>query len=243
MQKISQKHLKWIKRLHQKKNRDIEQCFIVEGVKICEEVIQNHPQRIKNIICTQEYLSHISKKLRAKTSIISPLELSKISSLKTPNSILLVLFKETQIKFDHSKKVILLDDVQDPGNLGTLLRTADWFGITQFVCSLKTVDLYNSKTIQASMGSFLRINVWYQDLNEFLAKIKLNVGGALLEGKEFEEKDIQSVNALILGNESRGISEKLRQHIHVPLKIKRYGNAESLNVAIAGGIIMEHWTK
>ena len=243
MQKISQKHLKWIKNLHKKKNRDLEQCFIVEGVKICNEVIQDHPKKIKDIICTHEHLEHISTKLHAKTYTLSPAELSRISALKTPNSILLVLHKESKLKFNQSKKVILLDDIQDPGNLGTLVRTADWFGITQFVCSLKTVDLYNSKTLQATMGSFLRINVWYQDLEEFLAKNKLNIGGALLEGKEFEDSEIQSMNALILGNESRGISKKLRQHINLPLKIKSHGNAESLNVAIAGGIFMEHWVK
>ena len=93
------------------------------------------------------------------------------------------------------------------------------------------------------MGSFLRINVWYQDLNEFLTKNELQVGGALLEGKEFETKELQGMDALVLGNESRGISENVRQHIGLPLKIKSYGNAESLNVAIAGAIFMEHWVK
>ena len=243
MQKISQKHLKWIKSLHQKKNRDLEQCYIVEGIKICDEVMKDHPHRIKDIICTNEYLDKISTKLHAKTYTLPPTELTRISTLKTPNAILLVMHKETKLKFDQGKKVILLDDVQDPGNLGTLLRTADWFGITQFVCSLKTVDLYNSKTLQATMGSFLRINVWYQDLDEFLCKNKLEVGGALLEGEEFQDTELQSMNALILGNESRGISEKLRQHINLPLKIKGRGQAESLNVAIAGAIFMEHWVK
>lgn len=243
MQKISQKHLKWIKSLHQKKNRDLEQCFIVEGVKICNEVMQDHTQRIKNIICTNEYLEQISSKLLPKTYTLSLAELSRISALKTPNVILLVLHKETKLKFDKSKKVILLDGVQDPGNLGTLVRTADWFGITQFVCSQNTVDLYNSKTLQATMGSFLRINVWYQDLDEFLTKNKLKVGGALLDGKEFQDGELQSMNALILGNESLGISEKLRQHVNRALKIKSHGNAESLNVAIAGAIFMEHWVK
>lgn len=243
MQKISQKHLKWIKSLHQKKNRDLEQCYIVEGIKICDEVMQDHPHRIKDIICTNEYLDKIATKLHAKTYTLPPTELTRISTLKTPNAILLVMHKETKLKFDQGKKVILLDDVQDPGNLGTLLRTADWFGITQFVCSLKTVDLYNPKTLQATMGSFLRVNVWYQDLDEFLAKNKLQVGGAVLEGKEFQDRELQSMNVLILGNESRGISEKIRQHINLPLKIKSYGNAESLNVAIAGAIFMEHWVK
>jgi TrmH family RNA methyltransferase len=243
MQKISQKHLKWIKSLQQKKNRDLEQCFIVEGIKICDEVMQDHPDRIKDIICTNEYLEKISANLLAKTFTLSPTELSRISTLKTPNAILLVLNKETKLTFDSGRKVILLDDIQDPGNLGTLLRTADWFGITQFVCSPKTVDLYNSKTLQATMGSFLRMGVWYHELDEFLIEHKLNVGGALLEGKEFETKDLESMNALILGNESRGISEKLKQHINQPLRIKGYGNAESLNVAIAGAIFMNHWVK
>ena len=243
MQKISQKHLKWIRSLHQKKNRDRDQCFIVEGVKICQEVMQAHPNLIKDIISTIEYTAHIPEHLHEKTRTLSPIELSRISSLKTPNAVLLVLQKPEKIEFDQRKKVILLDDIQDPGNLGTLLRTADWFGITQFVCSPKTADLYNSKTLQATMGSFLRINVWYQDLNEFLTKNELQVGGALLEGKEFESKELQAMDALVLGNESRGISENVRQHIDLPLKIKSHGNAESLNVAIAGAIFMEHWVK
>ena len=243
MQKISNKHLKWIKSLHQKKNRDLEQCFIVEGIKICDEVMREHPEKIKDIICTNEYFSNISSKLHKNTFTLSQAELSRISSLKTPNAILLVLKKEKRLNFDRNQKVILLDDVQDPGNLGTLMRTADWFGIKQFVCSPNTVDLYNSKTLQSTMGSFLRINVWYRDLGQFISENNLKVGGALLEGNEFEDKDLQVMDALILGNESRGISEDLRPKINLPLRIGGSGNAESLNVAIAGAIFMEHWVK
>ncbi len=155
----------------------------------------------------------------------------------------MVLKKVKRPDFDPNQKVILLDDIQDPGNLGTLMRTADWFGIKQFVCSPNTVDLYNSKTLQATMGSFLRISVWYQDLSQFITENNLKVAGALLEGNEFEDKDLQVMDALILGNESRGISKHLRPKINLPLRIKGSGNAESLNVAVAGAIFMEHWVK
>ena len=243
MQKISNKHLKWIKSLHQKKNRDLEQCFIVEGVKICDEVMRDHPEKIKDIVCTNEYFANISSTLHEKTFTLSQAELSRISALKTPNAVLLVLKKVKRPDFDPNQKVILLDDIQDPGNLGTLMRTADWFGIKQFVCSSNTVDLYNSKTLQATMGSFLRISVWYQDLSQFITENNLKVAGALLEGNEFEDKDLQVMDALILGNESRGISKHLRPKINLPLRIKGSGNAESLNVAVAGAIFMEHWVK
>ena len=243
MQKISNKHLKWIKSLHQKKNRDLEQCFIVEGVKICDEVMRDHPEKIKDIVCTNEYFANISSTLHEKTFTLSQAELSRISALKTPNAVLLVLKKVKRPDFDRNQKVILLDDIQDPGNLGTLMRTADWFGIKQFVCSPNTVDLYNSKTLQATMGSFLRISVWYRDLSQFITENNLKVAGALLEGNEFEDKELQVMDALILGNESRGISKHLRPKINLPLRIKGSGNAESLNVAVAGAIFMEHWVK
>lgn len=243
MQKISQNYLKWIKSLHQKKNRDQEQCFLVEGIKICHEVITHHSDRIKSIICTNDYLLEIPKLHDELVHTVSPSDLSRISTLKTPNSILLVLKKEKEIIFDPLQKVILLDDIQDPGNLGTLIRTADWFGIQQFVCSPKTVDLYNAKTLQSTMGSFLRVKIWYMDLMDFINAQNLHIGGALLDGGSFESKDLQEMNGLILGNESRGVSENLRKHIDKPLKIEGSGKAESLNVAIAGAIFMQHWTK
>lgn len=243
MQKISQNYLKWIKTLHQKKNRDQERCFLVEGIKICHEVITHHPERIKSIICTSDYCPEVPENQEALIHTISPSDLTRISTLKTPNAILLVLKKEEEKSFDPLKKVIILDDIQDPGNLGTLIRTADWFGINQFVCSQKTVDLFNPKTLQSTMGSFLRVKIWYTDLEDFINLHDLHIGGAVLDGTPFDSKDLQEMNGIILGNESRGVSEKIKPYIDKPLKIQGSGQAESLNVAIAGAIFMQHWTK
>lgn len=243
MQKISQKYLKWIKSLHQKKNRDQERCFIVEGIKICHEVMDNHAERIKSIICLNSYTEDIPEILQAKVCTISANELTRISTLKTPNSILLVLHKADDTSYNPNQKTIILDDVQDPGNLGTLIRTADWFDIHQFVCSKKTADMFNAKVLQSTMGSFLRVRIWYTDLNEFLKENNLTIGGALLDGAVFEGKDLEQMDALILGNESRGISTEIKTMINMPLKIEGSGKAESLNVAIAGAIFMQHWAK
>ena len=243
MQKISQKHLKWIKSLHLKKNRDREQNFIIEGVKICDEVLESYAERIQQIVCLNDYVHKIPKTLNPLILNCGPNELARISTLKTPNSILIVLKKEKELDFNPSKKTILLDDIQDPGNLGTLVRTADWFGIYQFVCSKKTADLFNAKALQSTMGSFLRVKIWYVDLEEFIENHALNIGGALLDGGSIDLVDFNQMNALLLGNESRGISQALKTSVNHPIRIDGKGSAESLNVAIAGAIFMQHWSK
>ena len=243
MQKISQKHLKWIKSLHLKKNRDKEHSFIVEGIKICDEVLENYEHRIQYVVCLNDYSEQLPKNLESVILTASANELSRISTLKTPNSILIVLKKDHQISFNSSEKVILLDDIQDPGNMGTLIRTADWFGISQFVCSKKTADLFNAKALQSTMGSFLRVKIWYVELESFIKEHNLNIGGALLDGTTFENEDLSQMNALLLGNESRGISDTMRAHVNMPIRIDGKGSAESLNVAIAGAIFMQHWSK
>jgi len=243
MQKISQKHLKWIKSLHLKKNRDREQNFIIEGVKICDEVLESHAERIQQIVCLNDYVHKIPKTLKPLTLNCGPNELARISTLKTPNSILIVLKKEKELDFNPSKKTILLDDIQDPGNLGTLVRTADWFEIYQFVCSKKTADLFNAKALQSTMGSFLRVKIWYVDLEEFIENHALSIGGALLDGDPIDFVDFNQMNALLLGNESRGISQALKTSVTHSIRIDGKGRAESLNVAIAGAIFMQHWSK
>lgn len=241
MENISIQKIKWIKSLHLKKNREKEGLFIVEGHKIIQELIFNSPNSIKLIVGTSEALNKISafnleKQFRAKLD-----ELDRMSGLNSPSPILAVVEKIEPSLLDFSKKILILDNIQDPGNLGTIIRTADWFGITQIVCSENTVDLYNYKTLQATMGSFLRVNVHYLNLIDFISETQLPIYGALMNGTNITEIDFNSIKILILGNEGKGISHEVIELITNPITIKGYGGAESLNVGVAAGILMYNW--
>jgi TrmH family RNA methyltransferase len=139
-----------------------------------------------------------------------------------------------------NKISIVLDGIQDPGNLGTIIRIADWFGISQIVCSMDTVELYNPKVIQSTMGSFVRVNVWYDQPEDFLKTLNVPVLGALLNGKSIYETEKLKEGVLVIGNESKGIRENVLKWITDPVTIPRIGGAESLNAAVATGIIISH---
>ena len=168
-------------------------------------------------------------------------ELDKISTLQHPQGILALVHIPENKKLDakdlKNKFTLVLDGVQDPGNLGTIIRTADWFGFNQIVCSLNTVEVFNSKTVQATMGSLARITVSYQDLVVFLGENELPVFGALLEGESMYKTDWETEGLVILGNEGQGISDEVKTFITKPVTIPRVGAAESLNVAISAAII------
>ena len=171
---------------------------------------------------------------------VNNVELEKISTLQTPQGILALVKqpKATPLDPDVLKNCfsIVLDGVQDPGNLGTIIRTADWFGFKNIICSLNTADVYNPKTIQATMGSLPRVNVFYEDLSLVLPKVQVPVYGAFLEGKSIYKTDFGTEGLLILGNEGQGISAAVINFIQQPVTIPRIGKAESLNVAISAGI-------
>lgn len=243
MQKISIQKLKWLKGLHLKKNRDKESLFIVEGEKICFEVITDSPQDIVMIACLSSFENLIPENLKESSHIASENQMERISALKTPNNVIIVLNKMKIKEFNINQKSILLEDIQDPGNLGAIIRTADWFGIHQLICSPKCADFYNTKTIQASMGSFLRVSVISTKIAPFIKKNKLKIGGAVLKGKSLNKSDVSRIDAVLFGNESKGISEELRCLIDYPIKIDGFGGAESLNVSVAAAIIMYEWTK
>lgn len=168
-------------------------------------------------------------------------ELDKISTLQTPQGILALVKIPTEQEIEPSllrnKFSLVLDDIQDPGNLGTIIRTADWFGIDHIICSAQTVEAFNPKTVQATMGSLARMNIYYTDLVEFLSATKLPVYGALLDGNSIYEVNWGSEGLILLGNEGHGISEKLIKKITIPVTIPRIGQAESLNVAVSAAII------
>ncbi len=245
MEKLSINKLKWIRNLHSKKFRDSEGYFIAEGEKIFAEILEFAPASIYFIVCTQESLEKIKQHDAFDIFIASPNDFERISLLKSPQGILVVM-KSTLSeanKLDSTKSILVLDNIQDPGNLGTILRTADWFGINQIYCSLNTVDCLNPRVVQASMGSLFRLTINFGDLTEFLSKQTLPIYGALLEGESCYKSKIKKNAILIIGNEGNGISKEIITKIQHPITIPRTGNGESLNVAVACGVLLSQWTK
>jgi TrmH family RNA methyltransferase len=171
--------------------------------------------------------------------------LERISSLQTPNKVLAVVEQESPHKEPvlNNQLTLVLDGIQDPGNLGTIIRIADWFSIKQIIASGDTVELYNPKVVQSTMGSITRVEVWHKDLEFFLQSVKQPVYGALLNGKNMHSEPPVTEGLLVIGNESKGISKELVPYISHPITIPRLGGAESLNAAVATGIIVSHLKK
>jgi len=238
---LSKSQLGFIKSLHQKKYRKENEIFIVEGIKSIVEFI-NSPFKIHSIYYLAQYQSLLpALPANIKLFEVNNAELDKISTLQNPQGILALIHipenKKLVAEDLKNKFTLVLDGVQDPGNLGTIIRTADWFGFNQIVCSLNTVEVFNSKTVQATMGSLARIKVSYEDLVVFLSENELPVFGALLEGESMYRTDWGSEGLVILGNEGQGISDEVKAFISNPVTIPRVGAAESLNVAISAAII------
>lgn len=237
---ISKSQISFIKSLHQKKIRKEQGLFIVEGLKSIQEFI-NSEYLVDSVYCTENLmlkLDNLSRKI--KPVIISESELSRISTLSTPQAILAVVQipKHTEINIKNLDRsfFLALDGVQDPGNLGTIIRTADWFGLNTILCSMDTAEVYNPKVVQASMGSLSRVNIIYTDLGVLFSQINIPVYGALLDGKSIYETDFGQAGIVLLGNEGNGISKELVEKINYPITIPRFGKAESLNVAISASI-------
>ena len=241
MENISIQKIKWIKSLQLKKNRENEGLFVVEGKKIILELITTYPQSIKLIAGKIDLVESIDDLDSSIIFSAKSEELERMTSLNSAPTILAVVSKIEMQPIDFSKRILILDGIQDPGNLGTIIRTADWFGIHQIVCSENTVDLYNYKTLQATMGSFLRVSVHYSNLIDFISETQLPIYGALMNGTNITETDFNSIKVLILGNEGKGISQEVIELITNPITIKGYGGAESLNVGVAAGILMYNW--
>ncbi len=238
---LSKNELKYIQSLCQKKQRVEEGLFIAEGSKLVTELIHNH-YPLRKIYALSGWRSPLPGNI--PVTVVSEPELSKISQLSTPNQVIAIAEQVTPSAEPvmPGKLTLALDDIRDPGNLGTLIRIADWFGIDQIIASEETVDLYNPKVIQSTMGSFMRVQIWYKSLAGFLGSVKIPVYGALLEGKSIYEVPPVPEGILVIGNESRGIAPELLPFISNPVTIPRLGGAESLNAAIAGGILLSHMT-
>jgi len=239
---LSKNQIKRITSLHQKKFRNETQLFIAEGFKVIEELF-NAGFEAEFFFTTTTALKSIATFV---PQLISATDLSKISCLKTPNDCLAV-FKMTKSKpINLTGLVLCLDHIRDPGNLGTIIRLCDWFGVEQLICSTETVDLYNPKVIQATMGSFSRVNIVYTDLNLFLNETSLPIYGAFMDGENVYETTLSANGILVLGNEANGISDLIASNITAKISIPRFGTlqkAESLNVAMATAILLSEFRR
>jgi TrmH family RNA methyltransferase len=236
---LSKNEVKYIQSLFQKKTREEEGVFVVEGPKMAEELLASN-YTVKKIYATDEWVKPLL--VFSEVVPVSEDELQRISGLQTANQVLVVAEqKKLQNKPGLKAAITLvLDNIQDPGNLGTIIRIADWFGVKQIVASIDTVELYNPKVIQSTMGSFVRVDVWYDDLTELLKDADVPVYGALLNGINVFEIGKLNEGLIVIGNESKGISEEVKKLITEPITIPKFGGAESLNAAVATGIILSH---
>ncbi|HLP56104.1 MAG TPA: RNA methyltransferase [Fluviicola sp.] len=236
MEKISKARIKWIRSLQQKKVREQEDVFVVEGEKMVLEGLACQLPVIA-LVAHKNELSLIPEPFRAIALSADTTEMEQLSGLKTPNK-LVAVFKRQPVSTANGSFELALDSIQDPGNMGTILRLADWFGIDRIVCSRETVDCYNPKVVQASMGAIFRIQVVYTDLHKYLSKSKRPVYGALLNGENYSSVSYKPDGILLMGNEGNGISEQLIPLITQAVTIPRFGAAESLNVATATAILL-----
>nr|WP_052301416.1 RNA methyltransferase [Fluviicola taffensis] len=217
--------------------RDLESIFIVEGEKLVLEGIQMGLSNLEMIITSEAFFDQIPASLHFKTFTVSTKELEQVSELKTPNKCL-AIFKREKYTLLEKSFTLVLDGVQDPGNMGTMLRLADWFGVKQVICSKDTVDCYNSKVIQSSMGAIYRIPVHYLDLASYLKDNQQQKFGAMLHGTNYKKVSYPKDSILIMGNEGKGVRPEIEALFDVPVTIPRYGEAESLNVATATAILL-----
>lgn len=201
------------------------------------ELIEFWSEHIE-FICTSENDFNFNGKLY----LTDEKTIKEIGSLKTPNKLLAIVKKPT-LKENNATFVLALDGIQDPGNFGTIIRTADWFGVDLIVCSKGTVEQFNSKVVQSSMGSLFRVPIIYENLEDYLTKTKLPIYGALLEGANLYEESLPKKAILIMGNEGYGISDEIQKLIQHKIHIPKFGGAESLNVSIATGILLSEFKK
>jgi TrmH family RNA methyltransferase len=239
---VSKNQIKLITSLQQKKYRLEHQLFIAEGVKVIQELLQS-TMELEHLFATNETFSSFNV---GSKSEISAQDMKKISVLSSPSSCLAV-FKIPKLQEpETSGLIVALDAVRDPGNLGTIIRLCDWFGITQIVCSPETVEVYNPKVVQATMGSIARVNVNYLDLNKFLDSSILPVFGTFMDGQNIYTEKLPAAGIIVFGNEANGISKEIEQNIKNKIAIPQFGaqqETESLNVATATAIILSEFRR
>lgn len=240
---ISKNKLKELAAYRQQKRCDEEAVFVVEGPKMAAEAMASG-FTIRAVCATAEWLAAEAANTVADDIYeVSPGELERLSHMKTPNQVWMLVERKMDSSTESGQRglVLALDRIQDPGNMGTLMRTADWFGVRHVVCSHDTVSCFNPKVVQASMGAVFRTHVDYMDLPTWLADCGMPVYGASLQGEPLPatHRPLPSQNVLLIGNESRGISPEAMAAVTHPILIPNLGGtAESLNAAVAAGILM-----
>jgi TrmH family RNA methyltransferase len=242
---ITNAEIKSVKALHDKKNRLEERLFIVEGHKMVAELLQSSFKTIALYATDGNSLSGLT--LHPDLRIISEQEMKKISALDNPSNVLAVAqMPENSVSANYNGTIIALDNVQDPGNLGNIIRTADWFGVDTILCSENTVDAYNPKVVQATMGSLFRVNICYcnleGELTRAISDFKIPVYATTMEAPGIYDTHFEASQIILFGNEGKGLSDKtmkLATHkISIPAFAKGNVKPESLNVASSVAIVL-----
>ena len=237
---LSKNHIKLITSLSQKKYRQKHKLFVVEGVKVVQEFL-NSSYELDIVFSSDTNFSSTNKFIE-----VTDQELKKISSLKNPNKVLAIFKIPNQINPFMGGLILALDSINDPGNLGTIIRLCDWFGVEQLVCSNETVDCFNSKVVQASMGSLTRVAVSYLDLKKYLQNASVPIFVADMDGLDVYKTKLPDSAVLVLGNEANGISDEIKQLVTTKITIPRFGaiqQTESLNVATASAILLSEFRR
>ncbi len=239
---ISKNQIRLITSLLQKKYRKEQQLFLAEGVKVIQELLESNFQ-LEHLYSTIPLFPEVQA---TKKTIILESDFKKISALSTPNNCLALFTIPISKKIEEQGLILALDGIRDPGNLGTIIRLCDWFGISDIICSMDTVDAYNPKVVQASMGSITRVNITYMDLEKYLLDTKMPVFGAFMDGQNIYKTSLPSKGIIVVGNEANGISSDVENAIPFKISIPRFGElqlTESLNVAMATSIILSEFRR
>lgn len=238
---IGKNTIKWVHSLEMKKNRKREGLFVAEGPKVVGDLLSRF--RLHSVFATDEWTGSDRIGADVRLERVDDDTLRRLSFLQHPQQVVAVMEmnKEEKVEVDADRLTIMLDGVQDPGNLGTIIRIADWFGIDSIICSPDTADAYNPKVVQATMGSLGRVSVTYSPLVPLLSSLPADmpIYGTLLDGKDIYQKELTRHGVIIMGNEGNGISDEVRAMVTHPLLIPRFRqgeSAESLNVAVATAI-------
>jgi TrmH family RNA methyltransferase len=238
---LSKREIKDIQSLSHKKFREELKLFIAEGPKIVAELAKAIPGQLHKIFALKSWIDAHQQVLKdIEVEEVQAFELEKISQLQTPHEVLALVKQFPPQQSSVTGFALYLDTIQDPGNFGTIIRIADWFGIKTIICSEGCADRYNPKVVQATMASLARVSVYYDEGNSFFQSNQLPVYAAVLEGRSLYEERKTGEGILLIGNESKGIRPELLQYASHRITIPRKGSAESLNAAVATGIILSH---
>ncbi|MDW5287847.1 RNA methyltransferase [Formosa sp. PL04] len=238
---LSKNQIKLINKLKLKKHRAESNVFVAEGVKTIRELL-NSDLKLQYLYTTESFNLETDLEI-----LISETDLKRISFLTSPNKAFAVFEIPKPKPIDVSQLCVALDDVRDPGNLGTIIRLCDWFGINNLICNIGTVDCFNPKVVQATMGSITRVNINYLDLESFLQDVNVPIYGAFMEGKNvYTHQQLSNSGILVMGNEANGVSKSIEALITEKIAIPRFGDikaTESLNVATATSILLSEFKR